>query len=210
MLAKEPSPIEVVNDINSDLVSFYRCVRFHSDELIKEIQWLLNSREEFQDQKNQPGLTDIQRAARWFRKQVLSFGGDGDSYAGAKARRSRHSLVEKIEYLSARLDRVNVEHLEWRRCLQLYDSRETFFFIDPPYLGGEIKAYRAWIEADLKNLRDCLTELKGQWLLTINDCEAARSLFQKQKKRPLTRQRGIANKSESTRQEYKELLISSF
>jgi DNA adenine methylase len=79
LLAKEPSKVEVINDINADLVNFYRCVRFHPDELIKEIQWRLASRREFVDLKAQRGLTDIQRAASWFLIQGMSFGGDGNS-----------------------------------------------------------------------------------------------------------------------------------
>ena len=215
LLAKEPSALEVVNDINSDLINFFRCVQFHRDEMIRELQYVLNSREEFNAYKHQPGLTDIQRAARWFRKQTLSFAGDGDSFAvqrksGGGAAKSRRSLLDKLGALNERLDRVVTEHLDWKYCIELYDGSETFFFVDSPYLGGKIKNYKAWDETDLKNLRDCLVERKGKWLLTINDCEAARSLFQEMKIKPLTRQRGIANKSESTRREYKELLISSF
>ncbi len=213
LLAKEPSALEIVNDINSDLINFFRCAQFHRDELIKELQFVLNSREEFIALKQQRGLTDIQRAARWFRIQTLSFAGDGDSFAvqrksGGGAARSRRALLDKLDALNDRLDRVVTEHLDWRHCLELYDSDETFFFVDPPYLGGQIKNYKAWGKADLEALRDCLVALKGKWLLTINDCEAARSLFQEMKIKPLTRQRGIANKSESTRQEYRELLIS--
>lgn len=213
LLAKEPSRVEIVNDINSDLVTFFRCVKFHQDEIVKELQLVLNSREEFQNCKDQPGLTDIQRAARWFRKQTLSFGGNGYSFAvgrktGGGANKSRRSLLEKLEALNDRLDRVIIEHLDWQRCLQLYDGSETFFFIDPPYLGGKISNYPPWSEGDLETLRDCLIALKGKWLLTINDCEAAYSLFGKMKKTSFTRQRGIANKSETDKQQYKELLIA--
>src|SRR3977135_1593780 len=81
LLAKPPCGLEVVNDINSDLINFFRCVQSHRDELIKELQWVLNSREAFTEFKQQRGLTDIQRAARWFRIQTLSFGGDGNSFA---------------------------------------------------------------------------------------------------------------------------------
>lgn len=127
LLAKEPSEIEVVNDINSELVNFYRCVQYHLDELIKEIQWTLNSRQEFQAFREQKGLTDIQKAARWYRVQLLSFGGDGDSFAvsrksGGAANKSRISILEKVSMLSSRLDRVVVEHLNWDRFIDLYDS----------------------------------------------------------------------------------------
>src|SRR5205085_1031202 len=74
-LAKPRSPIEVVNDVNGDLVTFYRCVRFHQDPLLTELEFVLNSRREFLDFRDQPGLTDIQRAARWFHRNKNCFGG---------------------------------------------------------------------------------------------------------------------------------------
>lgn len=212
LLAKELSEVEVVNDINSDLVTFYRCVRFHLDELIKEVQWVLNSREEFNDLRKQSGLTDIQRAARWFRIQTLSFGGDGDSYGvgrktGGGVCKSRVSLIERIDQLNTRLDRVNIEHLDWERCLSLYDSDETFFFVDPPYQGGKIKNYKAWLVEDIIKLRDTLTSLRAQWLLTLNDSKEVRDIFSGYTLKPLKRFRGVNNK-EGARKEYAELLIS--
>lgn len=56
-LAKPRSQIEVLNDLNGDLVTFYRCVRFHSDTLLTELEFVLNSRQEFKDFADQPGLT---------------------------------------------------------------------------------------------------------------------------------------------------------
>lgn len=211
LLAKEPSKIEVINDINSDLVNFYRCVRFHLDELIKEIQWVLSSREEFTDMKKQPGLTDIQRAARWFRTISMSFGADGDSYgvqrkSGGAVNKSRHSLIERIDALNSRLDRVNIEHLDWERCIRLYDGPDTFFFIDPPYLGGKIKNYAAWSAGDLQKLRDVLVTLKGNWMLTINDQQKTRLILEQFSILSLKRNRGIANRL-GIATEYKEMIV---
>ena len=75
MLAKPRSAIEVLNDLNGDLVTFYRCVRFHSDSLLTELEFVLNSRQEFTDFITQIGLTDIQRAARWFFRNRNCFRG---------------------------------------------------------------------------------------------------------------------------------------
>ena len=64
LLAKPKSSIEVINDANSELVNFYRVVKYHMDGLIQELQYVLNSRKDFRDYTEQPGLTDIQRCAR--------------------------------------------------------------------------------------------------------------------------------------------------
>src|SRR5690349_16305076 len=64
-LAKQPAPLEVINDTHQELVRFYRCVKYHVGELEKELDFVLNSRAEFDEFVRQPGLTDIQQAARW-------------------------------------------------------------------------------------------------------------------------------------------------
>lgn len=72
--------LEVYNDINSDLVNLFRCVKCHCSEVQKELSFMLNSREQFADYRAQMaggGLTDIQRARtflfpykREFRQQI--------------------------------------------------------------------------------------------------------------------------------------------
>src|SRR3954469_8509285 len=74
LLAKEPSQVEVINDIHSDLTRFYRVARFHLDALLQELGFALNARADFRDYIDQPGLTDIQRAARWFMRVKMAFG----------------------------------------------------------------------------------------------------------------------------------------
>lgn len=62
--------LEVLNDKNNDLINLYRCVKFHCQELIKELNWILQSRKLFfecrEQLKGDMGLTDIQRAARFY------------------------------------------------------------------------------------------------------------------------------------------------
>src|ERR1043166_5274062 len=116
LLAKPRSQVEVINDINGELVTFYRCVRFHPDVLLTELEFVLNSREEFYDFRDQPGLTDIQRASRWFFRNKNCFGGANmDSFGtgatcGSASLGSRHARMEAIRALSLRLDRVCIEH----------------------------------------------------------------------------------------------------
>lgn len=74
---KQAGQLEVYNDINGNLVNLFRCVKYHCGELQREFDWLLSSREQFFDyvaQANMRGLTDIQRAARFFYVVKLSFG----------------------------------------------------------------------------------------------------------------------------------------
>src|ERR1700756_5339137 len=74
---KEPSKIEVLNDLDGEVVNFYRVCQSHHEELIRYMRFMLLSREWFERlQKTPPAcLTDIQRAARYLYLQKISFGG---------------------------------------------------------------------------------------------------------------------------------------
>src|SRR4051794_38945152 len=77
LLAKEPSRSEVVNDTNGTLVALYRNVQYHSEALLDEIRWTLNGRANLHEYLKQPGVTEIQRAARYLICNKISFGGNG-------------------------------------------------------------------------------------------------------------------------------------
>lgn len=208
LLAKERSETEVVNDLDGDLVRFYRCVRFHPEPLCAELEFALNAREEFADFRAQPGLTDIQRAARWFFRNKTGFGGDPDSFGVRRTSGgpSRASRMEDIRRVSIRLDRVMIEHLSWERCLELCDRAETFFFCDPPYTECGDTSYAAWKESDVMMLRERLARLRGRWLVTLNDCPSNRKIFAGCEIVSVTRVLGIGNKTGAAR-EYREIII---
>ena len=74
---------EVYNDMDGRLVNLFRCVKYHPDALQKELGFALNSREQFFDAREQAevrGMTDIQRAARFYILIKESFGIDLRSF----------------------------------------------------------------------------------------------------------------------------------
>jgi DNA adenine methylase len=157
LLAKERSVVEIVNDINQDIVALYRCAQFHLEALLKEMEWQVAARANFKDLRQNRGLTDLQCAARFLVLNLTSFAGGGTSMGVSKTRSGgvaldRMRIVERLTALRTRLDRVVVENLDWERCLRLYDAPDTFYFIDPPYLNSDIKAYDGWTEDQMKQL----------------------------------------------------------
>jgi DNA adenine methylase len=180
LLAKGRSPVEVINDLDGDLVNFYRCVKWHPDALMTELDYVLNAREEFADFARQPGLTDLQRAGRWFMRNKLCFGAVKLTSFGGGAGTSlcsRQARMDAIRALSRRLDNTTIEHKDWRAIVGQYDRADTFFFCDPPYTACDINTYGVWTPADMRRPREALSGLRGQWLLTVNDTPAHRELF---------------------------------
>ncbi len=180
--AKDRSPVEVINDINGNLVALYRNLQYHMPELLREIDFLFAARQNLHDFMDQPGLTEIQRAARFLLKNRTSFGGNMESFGVSKTKGGgvgfgRAKNTELLGGMHERLDKVVIENIPYERCLKNYDSAETFFFIDPPYLNSSVKAYKGWTEADLEAFRGNLDRLQGKWVVTLDDSQFNRQLF---------------------------------
>lgn len=209
MLAKEPSHAEVVNDINTDLISFYRCVKYHPDEVWRELDSILWSRKEFEDYIAQPGLTDIQRAARWFVRNAVSFGGMGDTFGTTKVQPSpsKANRLKAIKAISTRLDRACIENLSWEKTLEKYDATETFFFLDPPYFDSGGDSYDGISAFEFNRLVSSVKTLRGRWLFTFQDHPSVREAFSDCDIMPIQRANGIGNRGKTRGRVYHELII---
>lgn len=212
---KEPSKVEVINDVNLDLVTLYRVVQHHLDEFLRQFRWALTSRKMYEWLQDIPPetLTDIQRAARFYYLQRLSFGGkvQGQSFGTATTSPARLNLLRIEEELSEahiRLSRVFVEHLSWQACIEKYDREHTFFYCDPPYWGTEGYGVEFGLkEYDL--LAEMANKIKGKMLISVNNIPEMRSAFKGLKQTVLKIGYSLGNKSGKPA-ERQELLIRNF
>lgn len=185
LFSKEPSKVEVLNDINGDLISLYRVVQHHLDEFVRQFRWALTSRQIFEWAKiSRPEtLTDIQRAARFYYLQRLSFGAKVSSRTfgyspKAPPKLNLLRLEEDLSEAHLRLARVFVEHLPWADCVARYDRPGTVFFMDPPYWQTE--GYGVpFPMAEYVQMAEVMGKLQGKAILTINDHPDMRQVFHK-------------------------------
>ncbi len=191
---KEPSKVEVINDLDSDLISFYRVVQNHLEEFLRQFKWLLASREWFYDWKAQlevRGLTDIQRAARYYYIQRMAYGGKvrNRTYGVQTDRQPpRINLLRLEEEMSAvhlRLSHVRIENLSWRELIRRYDRQETFFYCDPPWYKKKDYKHNLTDEEYIDIART-LKGIKGRFVLSINDHADMREVFKGFKIQPVT------------------------
>lgn len=183
LFAKDPSPVEVLNDVNGELVRLYRCVQHHLEEFVRQFRWALVSREMFrwamlQDVET---LTDIQRAARFFYIQKICFGGKVSSrtFGVSPTSQPRLNLLRIEEDLSAahmRLAKVTIECLPWRQIVARYDRPGTVFYFDPPYWQTQGYGVPFGIE-EYEALAAAMVDLQGRAVLSINDHVDMRRLF---------------------------------
>jgi DNA adenine methylase len=180
---KQPSNVEVLNDLDFDIVNFFRVCQWHYDELVRYLRYCLISRRlhELHLATDPATLTDIQRAARFFYLQKNSFGGliVKQKFHYGVTQPSNYNperIPEIIERTHNRLQRVQIESLPYEQVLEKYDRATTVFYLDPPY--WERKWYKFnFTEADFQRMEQRLRSLQGKFILSLDDRPEVRSLF---------------------------------
>jgi len=182
---KQPSKVEIINDINRDLVTFYRVLKHHRTAFVEQFSQQLIARDDFKRMLATPPdvLTDIQRAARFYYVSKLSFGArlTNPSFgvaATAAPRLNLEALDADIAATETRLKRVYIENLPYETLITRFDKPSTLFYLDPPYWGHE-GDYGAGIfgRDDFGRLNELLSAIKGRFIMSLNDLDSVRSMF---------------------------------
>lgn len=210
LFAKEShAPLEVFNDINGKLINLYRCVKYHDEALLKELDWTLVSKEQFLDSREQievRGLTDIQRAARYFLLIKGSFGSNLSSFSNKNW--NVDSSIEYLRRVKERLKSTVIENKDFENIIKTYDRDKTLFYLDPPYYLTEDYYDEEFTQRDHERVKACLDNIKGKFILSYNDCEFIRQLYSGYCITEVERQNNLVSKSGGGR--YKELIIKNF
>ncbi|HAE38083.1 MAG TPA: DNA methyltransferase [Candidatus Riflebacteria bacterium] len=176
---------EVINDVSKDVTTFLKVLQRHFVEFVSFMRWHVTTRSEFDRLKNTDPetLTDIERAARFFYMQKLSFGGKvaGRSYGYSPKEKGRFDITRieaNLEELHERLAAVQIENLDYADFIQRYDRPTTLFYIDPPYFDCENDyGKNVFSKADFENLANILFSIKGKFILSLNDTPEIRKIF---------------------------------
>ena len=201
--------MEVYNDVNGNLVNLFRCTKYHSEALQKELEFILMSREQFFNSKEQmevKGLTDIQRAARFYILIKESFGSDIRTF-GVRPK-DMANAIEYISEVSKRLRMVVIENQDFERILKTYDKKDALFYLDPPYFETEKYYPDRFMPEDHVRLREALGRIKGKFILSYNDCEYIRELYNGYSILEVDRTHNLVRGKEKPR--YKELIIKNY
>lgn len=182
---KEPSKVEVLNDLDAEVINFYRVCQFHHEELLRYLRFAIVSRRQYELFKRQDPslLTDVQRAARFIYLQKNSFGGKiegrGQNYHICVSKPSNYNverLPQLIDAVAERLSRVQLESQPYEKILEAYDRQETLFYCDPPYVGVKLYKFNFPDQA-FHEMAERLAGIHGKFLLSINDHPVARQAF---------------------------------
>ncbi len=160
LLNREPASVETCNDIDGEVVHFFRVLRDRHQELTRAIALTPFSREEYHlaIYGGTDGLSDVERARRFYVRARQTRTGLAQSaslgrWANCKetSRAGMSGVVSRwlggvaaLDDIARRLLRVQIENRPAIDVIRLYDSPKTLFYCDPPYLHatrGDAKAY---------------------------------------------------------------------
>ena len=197
LINRKPSPVETYNDIDGEVVNFFKVLRNQKEKLVEAIGLTPFSREEFEQAINEPpnDLFDLERARRFYvlarqvRTGLAQKASSGrwahcrlTSRAGMAGAVSRWlGAVEDLPLIAQRLLRVQIEHAPAVEVIRRYDSPGTLFYCDPPYpheSRGDNNAYAYEMSDDEhRQLSEVLHQVEGRVALSSYDCNLMDRLY---------------------------------
>jgi DNA adenine methylase len=179
LFGKEPSKLEIFNDIDSEVVNFFRVLRDKRKfkEFYRQVSLVPYSREEFKNFLKTLGEgNEVERAVKFFVCVKQAYGGQlrgtGWSYSKNtnKDVSAYLSAIENLPQVVERLRMVQIENRDYRKIFEIYDSEETFFYCDPPYVKDIRKSYYNYryefTLEDHKEFVERVLKLKGMVLIS--------------------------------------------
>lgn len=185
LFSKEPSKIEVYNDLEENVYSLFKVLS--NESLMKEMKSKLDLtpysrqiREEFKSDLKKNDLSIVERAYKFFYVNRTSFNGVGGFSVTMLSRRnmmknvsSYLALIDGLESFHQRLSSVVIEHLDIFDLLSKYDYEDTFFYLDPPYVQSTRRSSQRYevemSDDDHKKFVEICNTLKGKVLISGYD-----------------------------------------
>ncbi|MBX3002065.1 MAG: DNA adenine methylase [Caldilineaceae bacterium] len=199
LLNRKPAAVETYNDIDGEVVNFFRVLREQKNDLLYAIAMTPFSREEFKTAidsiENAVDISDLERARRFFVRarqvrtglaQTASVGRWANclntSRAGMSGAVSRWlGSIEGLDEIALRLLQVQIEHDHALEVIKRYDSDDTLFYCDPPYphdSRGDSKAYRfEMTDEEHIALFELLSTVKGKVAVSGYHCKLMDDLY---------------------------------
>lgn len=183
LMRKAPSRTEVYNDIESRIVNVFRVLRdpIKSEELLRQLELTPFASAEYASCYAEEPRDDVDAARQMIFRSFAGVGSDsvnrnngfrrGFKNKKLDAANIMSSYVEILPFFTDRLRDVIIENLDWRKLLIIYDSTETLFYVDPPYLAETrtsrtVRYIHEMKDQDHLDLLNQLKSLKGNVILS--------------------------------------------
>lgn len=174
--AKEPSQVEVINDTNKALINFYRVVQNDFTSLEKEVRITLHSRNLHRKAQviydNPDMFSELKCAWAVWTLATQSFASGLDKAWGYDLKKGTTSKKIKnkregfTEDFAIRLQNIQIECTDALRIIKSRDSKDSFFYCDPPYYNSDCGHYDGYSIEDFENLLKLLSQIEGKFILS--------------------------------------------
>ena len=209
---KEPSKVEVINDIDKELINMFRMIKYHAPEIERVLEYEFSGRDMFEEYKHctVEYLTEIQRAVRFLYLISQSFAGKGETFGYGTTSKPAPQIFYQgvLRDIKERLRNTYVENKSFEDIIKRYDRPHSFFFCDPPYF--ETAGYgNEFGEQEHLLLRDTLSQIKGKFMVAINDHPKVKEWYKDFNIEEVQVAYSIS-KEQKARKEYGELIITNY
>ncbi len=174
--AKPVSEVEVINDVNHELMNFYRVLQLQFNELQKEIRAtlhartahaqavLINSTPEFFNPVQRAWAIWVLAAQSFCSKLNGAWGYDVKKNSTSRKVAAKRQIFTSD--LHKRMELVQLECNDAIRVIETRDSSTSFFYVDPPYYNSDCGHYSGYTIKDFESLLKTLSKIKGKFLLS--------------------------------------------
>lgn len=215
---KAPSPVEVINDLNGEVINFFKVIQKKQAELEKEIKATLHSRELYKKARviyTNPELFDeVKRAWAFWTLTNQGFAGMVTSWGFGKTASKERALKNKREDFSIqaygkRLSQVQVECNDALKVIDRCDAKDSFFYVDPPYFNSDQGHYEGYTKQDYIRLLERLRKLKGKFLLSSYPSPELRAYIKRYKWKTGAIKKAVAVTKNSDKQKT-EMIVANY
>lgn len=181
LTGKVPGYREVLNDLDGEIYTFFKVLRERPQELVDKLKATPYARRSAQS-KNWPKKTELDRAVALAVSLYQCFAGRPGASWGFSKQGCSHpnvwkNLPEKLIQAAERILDVYLESSDFERCIRTWDTEQTLFFCDPPYVGHEDCYQVSFDHEDHLRLARTLRSIKGRALVTYYDHRLVRKLY---------------------------------
>ncbi|MHA1773398.1 MAG: DNA adenine methylase [Candidatus Heimdallarchaeota archaeon] len=176
--AKEPSEVEVLNDIDSEIAFAYKFLKNATDEqfarLVKKEWKPVKSR--FYKLRDSKPTDPVERYYRFYYLMRHSYGFSMKEFNPKKSPNVEVTL-EKLQRIRNRLRNTLIYNEEWKKTMMRFNEKDSFAFLDPPY-PKEWPGGNGFSKEDCQDMHDFLKkEWKGKFMLTLNITDWIKEMF---------------------------------
>ena len=163
---------EIINDLDNNVYNFFLQLRDNTQQLIDYFDNIEYSntlkKKIYTNTEYYNNLSDVKKAVYYFFNVISGYASRPDQ-GFAYSKKSRNHVITKLnkglllKAYAERLQNCHIFNEDYKKIIQKFDSKDTFFYIDPPYENTQQYTCN---EINYEELPKIIKNIKGKWMLS--------------------------------------------